>query len=149
MRSGTCSSRLYSIVSFATEEMRARPVANANPIIAWEDSMEIQASLYWTPDFIDKFTAGRGYNPTKYLPLMFSQYNSFHGDQAPYNTTFHLKSFNNAEHSKYLEDYRITLTEGYKEYLQALESWAESLGISHSCQVAYNLPLDLVSTLIW
>ncbi|CAG7560634.1 unnamed protein product [Fusarium equiseti] len=113
---------------------------------SWEDSMEIQASLYWTPHFIDKFTDGRGYNPIKYLPLMFSQSNSFHGYSAPYNTTFYLQGSNNGDHSKYLEDYRITLTEGYKEYLQALESWAQSLGISHSCQVAYNLPLDLPSS---
>ncbi|KAH6879846.1 hypothetical protein B0T10DRAFT_412921 [Thelonectria olida] len=110
---------------------------------SWEDSMEIQASLYWTPDYIERFTAGRGYNPVKYLPLMFHQSNSFHGYEAPYNTTFYLEGEGYGDQGKYLQDYRLTLTEGYNEYLEALESWAQSLGVSHSCQVAYNQPVDL------
>ncbi|KAI9170771.1 hypothetical protein HJFPF1_00242 [Paramyrothecium foliicola] len=110
---------------------------------SWEDSMEIQASLYWTPALIDRFTANRGYNPTKYLPLLFHQSNSFHGSEAPYNTTYYLDGDENPSQNKYLQDYRITLSEGYVEYLRALDAWSQSLGTSHSCQVAYNLPVNL------
>jgi hypothetical protein len=70
--------------------------------------MEIQASLFWTPDFIDRFTAGRGYNPVKYLPLLFHQSTSFHSTQAPYNMTFYLDGSDNSGQSKYLQDYRLT-----------------------------------------
>lgn len=106
--------------------------------------MEIQASLYWTPDYIKRFISSRGYNPVKYLPLMFHQSNSFHGYEAPYNTTFYLEGEGYGDQGKFLQDYRLTLTEGYNEYLKSLELWAQSLGVSHSCQVGYNQPVDLV-----
>jgi hypothetical protein len=106
--------------------------------------MEIQASLFWTPDLIDRFTVGRGYNPVKYLPLLFHPSNSFHSNSAPYNTTFYLDGSENSGQSKYLQDYRLTLNEGYMEYLKAYELWAQSLRVSHSCQVAYNMPVDMV-----
>lgn len=106
--------------------------------------MEIQASLYWSPDFPDRFKAKRGYDVIKYLPLLFHKSTSFTAAQAPYNTTFYLDGTLDDGQSKYLQDYRLTLNEGYQEYLQTFEDWAESLGLSHSCQVGYNIPLDIV-----
>ncbi|CVK84497.1 uncharacterized protein FPRN_01978 [Fusarium proliferatum] len=111
----------------------------------WEDSMEIQASLYWSPDFPDRFKAKRGYDVIKYLPLLFHKSTSFTAAQAPYNTTFYLDGTLDDGQSKYLQDYRLTLNEGYQEYLQTFEDWAESLGLSHSCQVGYNIPLDILA----
>ncbi|KAJ0154928.1 hypothetical protein HZ326_2761 [Fusarium oxysporum f. sp. albedinis] len=111
----------------------------------WEDSMEIQASLYWSPGFPDRFKSKRGYNVIKYLPLLFHKSTSFTAAQAPYNTTFYLDGTPDDGQSKYLQDYRLTLNEGYQEYLQTFEDWAESLGLSHSCQVGYNIPLDILA----
>ncbi|SCO30892.1 uncharacterized protein FFMR_02093 [Fusarium fujikuroi] len=111
----------------------------------WEDSMEIQASLYWSPDFPDRFKSNRGYDVIKYLPLLFHKSTSFTVAQAPYNTTFYLDGTPDDGQSKYLQDYRLTLNEGYQEYLQTFEDWAESLGLSHSCQVGYNIPLDILA----
>ncbi|KAF5546128.1 hypothetical protein FPHYL_10569 [Fusarium phyllophilum] len=111
----------------------------------WEDSMEIQASLYWSPGFPDRFKAKRGYNVIKYLPLLFHKSTSFTAAQAPYNTTFYLDGTPDDGQSKYLQDYRLTLNEGYQEYLQTFEDWAKSLGLSHSCQVGYNVPLDILA----
>ncbi|EXL78967.1 hypothetical protein FOPG_06949 [Fusarium oxysporum f. sp. conglutinans race 2 54008] len=111
----------------------------------WEDSMEIQASLYWSPGFLDRFKSKRGYNVIKYLPLLFHKSTSFQAEQAPYNTTFYLDGTPDNGQSKYLQDYRLTLNEGYQEYLQTLENWAASLGLSHSCQVGYNIPLDVLA----
>ncbi|KAG4264796.1 hypothetical protein FPRO03_00080 [Fusarium proliferatum] len=111
----------------------------------WEDSMEIQASLYWSPDFPDRFKAKRGYDVIKYLPLLFHKSTSFTAAQAPYNTTFYLDGTPDDGQSKYLQDYRLTLSEGYQEYLQTFEDWAELLGLSHSCQVGYNIPLDILA----
>ncbi|KAG7410834.1 hypothetical protein Forpe1208_v009638 [Fusarium oxysporum f. sp. rapae] len=107
--------------------------------------MEIQASLYWSPGFPDCFKAKRGYNVIKYLPLLFHKSTSFTAAQAPYNTTFYLEGTSDDGQSKYLQDYRLTLNEGYQEYLQTFEDWAESLGLSHSCQVGYNIPLDILA----
>lgn len=107
--------------------------------------MEIQAALYWTPNFLGRFEVARKYNPVKYLPLLFQKSTSFVASPgAPYNTTFYLDESEKSGQSKYLQDYRLTLNEGYREYLAALETWAQSLGISHSCQVAYNMPVDMV-----
>ncbi|KAI1031719.1 hypothetical protein LB504_000062 [Fusarium proliferatum] len=111
----------------------------------WEDSMEIQASLYWSPDFQDRFKSKRGYDVIKYLPLLFHKLTSFTAAQAPYNTTFYLDGTPDDGQSKYLQDYRLTLNEGYQEYLQTFEDWAQSLGLSHSCQVGYNIPLDILA----
>ncbi|EXA31911.1 hypothetical protein FOVG_16791 [Fusarium oxysporum f. sp. pisi HDV247] len=111
----------------------------------WEDSMEIQASLYWSPGFLDRFKSKRGYNAIKYLPLLFHKSTSFQAEQAPYNTTFYLDGTPDNGQSKYLQDYRLTLNEGYQEYLQTFENWAASLGLSHSCQVGYNIPLDVLA----
>ncbi|CAH0057191.1 unnamed protein product [Clonostachys solani] len=112
---------------------------------SWEDSMEIQASLYWTPDFIERFKSARGYDPTKYLPLLFHSSTAFHGNMAPYDVTYVLE-LENAGQSKYHQDYRLTLNEGLMEYLQSLDEWALSLGVSHSAQVAYNMPVDVLAT---
>ncbi|KAG5762945.1 hypothetical protein H9Q72_008957 [Fusarium xylarioides] len=111
----------------------------------WEDSMEIQASLYWSPGFPDRFKSKRGYDVIKHLPLLFHKSTSFTAAQAPYNTTFTLDGTPDDGQSKYLQDYRLTLNEGYQEYLQAFEDWAESLGLSHSCQVGYNIPIDILA----
>lgn len=109
--------------------------------------MEIQASLYWSSNFLERFTNNRGYSPLKYLPLLFHQSTSFNSRSAPYNTTFYLEGYGDTAQDKYLQDYRLTLSEGYMEYLQTYETWAQSLGLSHSCQVGYNLPLDMVGAL--
>lgn len=44
----------------------------------------------------------------------------------------------------YLDDYREALAEGYRQYLQALTSWAnDKLNLQSSTQVSYNLPMDM------
>ncbi|PNP85070.1 hypothetical protein FNYG_01595 [Fusarium nygamai] len=111
----------------------------------WEDSMEIQASLFWSPSFLDNFKSKRGYDVVKYLPLLFHKSTSFQAARAPYNTTFTLDGTPDNGQSRFLQDYRLTLNEGYQEYLQYFETWAESLGLSHSCQVGYGVPLDVLA----
>ncbi|KAF5700321.1 hypothetical protein FGLOB1_10853 [Fusarium globosum] len=93
----------------------------------------------------DRFKSKRGYDVIKYLPLLFHKSTSFTAAQAPYNTTFYLDGTPDDGQSKYLQDYRLTLNEGYQEYLQTFEDWAESLGLSHLCQVGYNIPLDILA----
>lgn len=46
----------------------------------------------------------------------------------------------------YLNDFRGALTEGYRQYLEALRKWANThLNLQTSYQVSYNLPMDMES----
>ncbi|KAB5528055.1 hypothetical protein GE09DRAFT_1064745 [Coniochaeta sp. 2T2.1] len=110
---------------------------------SWEDSMEMMASLWWTPGFLDRFQKSRGYSAAKYLPVMFQASNSWNDYSPPYNTTYIFDIDATRTGWKYLQDYKAALNEGYKEYLQHFQDWASSLGLGHSVQPAYNLPLDM------
>jgi hypothetical protein len=107
--------------------------------------VETFAALWWTPGFLQRFESEHGYDPTKFLPLMFHPSNAFRNYKyiQPYNTTYVLDPLG-SDQSRYLQDYRATLSNCYEEYLAGLRDWSRSLGLSHSAEVAYNLPLDLV-----
>ncbi|CAK7214333.1 hypothetical protein SBRCBS47491_002105 [Sporothrix bragantina] len=112
---------------------------------SWEDSMEMMAALWWTPAFLDNFERRRGYSGRPVLPVLFQAANLWNGYSAPYNTTYAF-SPETKDGGRYAEDYRLTLNEGYQEYLAHYQTWARSLGLAgHSCQPAYNLPLDMAA----
>lgn len=106
--------------------------------------MEMQAALFWTPTLANRFEARRGYSVIKYLPLLFTASNSWSSSIAPYTDTLTYGGANVTDQQLVLDDYRLTLTEGYQEYLQHFVEWARSLNVKYSAQTAYNLPLDLV-----
>jgi hypothetical protein len=114
--------------------------------IAWEDSMEMMAPLWWTKKFVEMFKGSRGYDPSKYLPVFFQAKNLWNSYGEPYDTSYTVDG-QPADGGKYAEDYRLTLTEGYNDYLRYHEEWANKRGMSHSSQPAYNMPLDMVSYL--
>ncbi|KIX05605.1 uncharacterized protein Z518_06477 [Rhinocladiella mackenziei CBS 650.93] len=127
------------VISDAETESLLRQVGN----YAWEDSMEILASLYWTPDFLDKFEKARGYSLVKYLPLMFGANNSFGQNFPPYSELYlYVEPTDNGLH---VQDYRTTLNEGYQEYIAHFRKWSHSKDIQYSNQPAYNLPLQMLS----
>ncbi|KAL2208486.1 hypothetical protein CC79DRAFT_1381616 [Sarocladium strictum] len=111
----------------------------------WEDSMEIQASLYWGLDMDKRFKQQRGYDIVEYLPLLFHESNTYAAYGAPYNVTFYIDGTANDGQSRFLQNYRTTLNEGYQAYLDVFEDWAESLGLSHSAQVGYGMPIDTMA----
>jgi hypothetical protein len=106
--------------------------------------MEMLAALWWTPGFLDRFEKARGYSLVKYLPVLFTSSLAWNGASAPYNMTYTFDKDPDKGGRTYVQDYETTLNEGYQEYLQHLQTWASSLGLGHSCQPAYNLPLDMV-----
>ena len=55
---------------------------------AWEDSMEMLSTLYWTPGLLDKFKQAKGYSLVKYLPLLYSASNNWNGIFAAYNEEY-------------------------------------------------------------
>lgn len=106
--------------------------------------MEMSAGLWWSEDFVEWFERVHGYSPIKYLSLMFNQANSYRMEYHPYNNTYILTDDKNPEQNKYLQDYREAVSDGYNEYLQAYEVWAQTLGLTHSAQTSYHMPLDMV-----
>lgn len=117
----------------------------ANNFAAWEDSMEILASLYWTPGFLDQFQQDNGYSLVKYLPLLFSLTNSWNGFILAYPEQFSFGDYTAEGTSVHNLDYRTTLNKGYQAYVDQFESWAHTKGLRYSNQPAYNLPLQMVS----
>ncbi|KAH8646859.1 hypothetical protein BX600DRAFT_484724 [Xylariales sp. PMI_506] len=105
----------------------------------WEDSMEIAATIWWTPRLPSVFNSNRGYSVAKYIPLLISATSSvskvsFATDEAD-------------KGASHLVDYKQTLTELYQEYLTTLTKWSRDLGIQYSAQVSYNLPMDMLASI--
>ncbi|KAK5655045.1 hypothetical protein OQA88_5944 [Cercophora sp. LCS_1] len=113
---------------------------------SWEDSMEMMAALWWTKGFVEKFKKNRGYDPRSYLPAFFQAKNLWNGYGEPYDTSYTIDG-EPADGGKYAEDYRLTLSEGYRDYLRAHEEWANKRGMAHSTQPAYNMPLDMSASI--
>ncbi|OAA66806.1 hypothetical protein SPI_01382 [Niveomyces insectorum RCEF 264] len=111
---------------------------------SWEDSLEMMASLWWTPGFLQQFQQARGYSAVRSLPVLFQAKNLWNSYGAPYNTTY---AFDETapDGGQYAEDYRLTLNEGYQAFLRHYQTWAAGHGLQHSCQPAYNLPLDMAA----
>ncbi|RMY64163.1 hypothetical protein D0863_10015 [Hortaea werneckii] len=107
------------------DEMRGllREVGN----YMWEDSYEFGAGVHvwWTPDLLKAFVKSRGYDFTKYLPLIFSENAEFNAPLA-------------SIHQRTLADLNAI-------YLRTLREWANSLDMQFSAQVGYNLPLDMLT----
>lgn len=112
---------------------------------SWEDSMEILASLYWTPNLLERFEQSRGYSLLKHLPLLFSVTNSWNALLLPYPEQFHYGNYTADGTSVYNLDYRTTLNEGYQDFVSHYAEWSHSRGFKFSNQPAYNLPLAMVS----
>ncbi|KAK3314019.1 hypothetical protein B0H66DRAFT_630330 [Apodospora peruviana] len=110
----------------------------------WEDSMEMMTPLWWTRDFLSRFETARGYSAAKYLPVFFQAKNLWNGYGEPYDQSYMFDG-QPADGGKYAEDYRLTLNEGYQDFLRQYQKWAVARGMEHSAQPAYNMPLDMSS----
>ena len=111
---------------------------------AWEDSVEIEANVFWTKNFSSVFAADHGYSITKWLPILFHR-NGHYKNSNPkvWWVTDEPDSGNG-----HIADYRATLASGYREYLTGLNQWAEDyLNMSYSAQVSYNMPMDMLANI--
>ncbi|KAI8624411.1 hypothetical protein F5Y19DRAFT_491053 [Xylariaceae sp. FL1651] len=112
----------------------------------WEDSIEMQAALFWTPDLASKFEEIHGYSVIKYLPLLFHATNQWNGYLPPYNVTYSLGGYR-ADGGPYIMDYKTALTSGYEDYISHFSNWASSKGMQYSNQPAYNEPVDMTASI--
>lgn len=107
--------------------------------------MEMLAALYWTPGLPDRFRNNTGYDLVPYLPILFSQSNTWNKLLPVYNETYAFGNYTSDGDSVYQIDYRNALNDGYKDYLKHLQDWVHSTGNELRTQPAYNLPLQAVS----
>ena len=107
--------------------------------------MEMLSALYWTPNLLERFKEENGYDLQPFLPLLFSQSNSWGGLFPVYNETFVFGSYLPDGDSVHQLDYRRAMNQGYQEYLLHFQEWSHSVGTKYSAQPAYNLPLQAVS----
>lgn len=111
---------------------------------AWEDSMEILAALYWTPDFFSRFEQEMGYSLVKYLPLLYNPKNTWNGGILAYPELYQYGEYTTDNTSVHDLDYRTVLTSGYQDYIDHFEQWSHDRGVEYSNQPAYNLPLEML-----
>ena len=80
----------------------------------WEDSYEFGAGVHvwWTPDLLKAFVQSRGYDFTKYLPLIFSGNAEFNAPLASINQYF-LDSADSGQ--GFVADYRRTVRIAMRE----------------------------------
>ncbi|KAK7606281.1 hypothetical protein JOL62DRAFT_360383 [Phyllosticta paracitricarpa] len=124
------------------QDKESRELLAAVGKYAWEDSMEMQTALLWTPGFREKFKESRGYDIAPCLPYLIVRDNYWGQAIVPYGEVF--TATNSTLQEQCNQDYRQVLNEGYKEYLGHFVEWAHSLGIEYSAQPAYNFPLDML-----
>ncbi|KAK9658315.1 hypothetical protein V6Z96_002556 [Aspergillus fumigatus] len=57
---------------------------------AWEDSIEMLSSLYWTPSLLTRFEQDRGYSALPCLPALFKPQNNWNAIAPSYNEMYTL-----------------------------------------------------------
>ncbi|KAL4944149.1 hypothetical protein BDV06DRAFT_233866 [Aspergillus oleicola] len=126
-----------------TESIRANLKSNGN--YAWEDSMELLFVVPWTRGFLERFQSSHGYGLVKYLPLLFTKENSFNAGSSPYPEEYSYGNYTEDGVSIHTINFRETLSECYRDYLEHHAAWAHSLGVRYSAQPSYNLPLGFLN----
>lgn len=110
----------------------------------FEDSLELNPrQLFWTHTFRREFRKRRGYDMTKYLPLMFVQgMHQFRVPDRERTPDFDLPGENGL---RYRHDYYETLTDLYVDnHLDVLGTWAKTHGMRLRAQVAYGNSFEVV-----
>lgn len=105
--------------------------------------MEMYAPAHWTPNLLAHFESKRGYDLTKYLPVIFNGENTWGRFSAPYGNQTFLGAATDGGLAVN-DDYRTTLTELNRDYIKGIRDWAKGKGLEFSNQPSYNLPLDMV-----
>ncbi|KAF7198549.1 hypothetical protein HII31_00288 [Pseudocercospora fuligena] len=112
----------------------------------WEDSQEFPSNILWTPKVPEAFHTQHGYDLAKYLPI-FMNGNGGGVSILPVAAPPAFVTDEPLQDAKHVADFRQTMTELNKDYLDGLTTFAYSIGVRSSTQVAYNFPLDMLSNI--
>ncbi|KAJ8082412.1 hypothetical protein PM082_008267 [Marasmius tenuissimus] len=112
----------------------------------WEDSMEFETQVWWTPGFAERYEERHGYSVNKALPVFHALVpgSAVFSEGIDVNQTFDYGGTTNAW--ALTEDYRDTLTSLYAEYMLAFNTWSSSIGLQFSNQPAYDFQLDVAAS---
>ncbi|KAL9109497.1 MAG: hypothetical protein Q9227_005832 [Pyrenula ochraceoflavens] len=111
---------------------------------SWEDSVEIEANVYWTKNFSNLFSADHDYSISKWLPILFHR--NGHAKQSNPSVWFVTDEPDSGD--SHIADYRATLAIQYQAYLNGLNSWTRNyLNLHFSSQISYNLPMDMLANI--
>lgn len=109
--------------------------------------MEVLSNISWTPSLLSRFESKLGYDLKPFLPLIAYGNNNINlqgGSPGAFQAVLDTED----QGSGYVNDYRIALADGYQAYLSTLGNWTQSyLGLRHSAQVSYNLPMDMEASI--
>lgn len=110
----------------------------------FEDSLELHADeLYWYAGLGEQFRQRRGYNPTKYLPLMFVQKVSDYA--VPKSEPVPDFELPRLEGARYRFDYYKTITDLYLDnHVKVVAEWATKYGMHFRTQPAYGNNFDTI-----
>jgi hypothetical protein len=109
----------------------------------FEDSLELDvAELFWTPDFAAQFKARRGYEITRYLPLMFVQ--GMHKYWVPEFEPTPDFELPDGTGYRFRHDYYETETDLYvANHIDVIADWAKAKGMAFRSQVAFGNSFDV------
>jgi hypothetical protein len=113
-----------------------------------EDSLEVQAEMFWTGDLPAQFKGRRGYSMIKYLPALQTPKESWFNPLQPFWGVTGLTrqfDFTGDIGQRVRHDYYLTLTDLYVDrYLATFTNKLHSYGMSSRVEVAYNYaPLNM------
>ena len=133
----------HNILPGNTELLRGADLA--------QDSLEVQAEMFWTGDLPAEFQRRRGYSLIPFLPVLYTPREaSFNPMDPHWGGALPPRPFDfpGDVGERVRHDYRKTLTELYsKRYLKAFTDWSHSRGLHSRVQVAYNYgALDVLSS---
>ena len=107
-----------------------------------QDSLELEAEMFWTGDLPAEFQRRRGYSLISFLPALYTPREaSFNPLDPHWGGPLPPRPFDFSGDlgARVRYDYQKTLTELYSErYLQAFTDWSHSRGLHSRVQVAYN-----------
>jgi hypothetical protein len=110
----------------------------------FEDSLEWNADeLFWSDDFSAEFQTRRGYDPAKYLPLMFvATVTDFPVPERQPTPDFELPE---GEGARYRHDYYQTLTDLYLDnHIKVVADWATKYGMQYRTQPAFGMSFEVI-----
>ncbi len=102
----------------------------------FEDSLELTTNVTpWTPDLLSYFEEERGYDLTRYLPLLINRFYSASASPEVDETLLHYYGFEDGSDIKVVEDFNELMNSFYEEnHLKVINEWAEEHGLNYRVQ---------------
>ncbi|KAJ9499406.1 hypothetical protein H2202_004989 [Exophiala xenobiotica] len=118
----------------------------------WEDSVEIEANVFWTQNFSRLFEVDHGYSVNKWLPTLFHRNGHAKESNPPIWWITDAPDSGESRRADYRETARgidvSKLAKQYHAYLTGLNEWAEQyLDLQFSAQISYNMPMDMLANI--